>query len=101
MTRYVRRPDADARPIGQKLATVDEAIAEGWYGYVGKGQGLQVIPDIQPYESPLGTGEISSRRARREEMKRHNVREVDPSEFKPKYTNERFARKYGLPLHQG
>ena len=36
--------------------------------------------DIQPYRSPLGTGEISSRSGRREDLKRGNCREVDPSE---------------------
>ncbi len=57
-----------------------------------------VISDIEPYKSPLGTGVVGSRMARREELKRHNCREVDPSEFKPAYINERFTKKHGLQL---
>ena len=57
------------------------------------------IPDVTPYLSPLGTGLVTSRSQRREEFKRHNCRETDPSEWKTGYTNERFARKHGLKLH--
>lgn len=62
---------------------------------------LQIISDIEPYKSPLGTGVVGSRRERREELKRSGCREVDPSEFKAQYKNERFARKHGLPLSEG
>ena len=41
----------------------------------------QYMPDTRPYLSPLGTGEVSSRSQRREELKRHGCREVDPSEL--------------------
>lgn len=58
----------------------------------------QIMRDIPEYRSPLGTGTISSRSHRREDLKRANCREVDPSEFKPTYLNERFARKHGLPF---
>lgn len=54
--------------------------------------------DITPYMSPLGTGEIGGRRQRREDLKRAGCREVDPSEFKPTFRNEKFARKHGLPF---
>lgn len=57
-----------------------------------------VMADIPEYRSPLGTGTITSRSHRREDLKRGNCREVDPSEFKPKYINPRFARKHGLPF---
>lgn len=57
-----------------------------------------IMSDIPEYKSPLGTGLITSRSHRREELKRHNCREVEPGEFKPKYINERFARKHGLPF---
>lgn len=40
----------------------------------------QVMSDAAAYLSPLGTGEIDGRYARREDMKRGNCREVDPSE---------------------
>ncbi|HEX6963274.1 MAG TPA: hypothetical protein VF175_15510 [Lacipirellula sp.] len=61
---------------------------------------LQIVPDIKGYLSPCGTGWIDGRAARREDLKRTNSREVDPGEFKVKYTNPRFARKYGLPLSE-
>lgn len=41
-----------------------------------------VVGDIEPYRSPLGTGEITSRSHRREDLKRGGCREVDPSEYK-------------------
>ena len=39
-----------------------------------------VIGDLPAYKSPLGTGVIEGRSARREDMKRGDCREVDPSE---------------------
>lgn len=54
-----------------------------------------IVSDIPAYKSPLGTGWIEGRTARREEMKRHNVREVDPSEYRPTYHNKDFAKKLG------
>lgn len=39
--------------------------------------------DYAPFKSPLGTGWIDGKYARREHMKQHGLREVDPSE-KPK-----------------
>lgn len=59
---------------------------------------LHIVRDLPAYKSPLGTGWVEGRRARREEMARHNVREVDPSEWKGGYRNPDFARKHGLPL---
>lgn len=56
-----------------------------------------VVSDIS-YRSPLSGKEITSRAQRREEMKVHGVREVDPSEKKPKdifYNNEKYARAAG------
>lgn len=44
-----------------------------------------VISDLPAYMSPLGTGLIDGRRARREDLKRHNCREVDPGEWRPKW----------------
>ncbi len=40
----------------------------------------QVMRDIPEYRSPLGTGLITSRSHRREDLKRGGCREVDPSE---------------------
>lgn len=55
-----------------------------------------IMSDIEPYKSPLGTGMITSRTERREELKRNGLREVDPSEFKAQYKNERFMNKHGI-----
>lgn len=44
-----------------------------------------VSSDIPAYKSPLGTGWIDGRRARREDLKRNNCREVDPSEHRVEY----------------
>lgn len=66
-------------------------LAEPWptscmahYGAREAAQSVFPLPsiwaDIAPYRSPLGTGEITSRSQRREDMKRGNCREVDPSE---------------------
>lgn len=57
--------------------------------------GPYIMSDIEPYRSPLGTGEVSSRSHRREDLKRGNCREVDPSEFKPTYHSKRFAQRAG------
>ena len=60
------------------------------------GKSIYVISDIPPYKSPLSMKVVDGRYARREEMKRYNVREVDPGEFKPVYHNKRFAERHGL-----
>lgn len=43
-------------------------------------KGVVMLRDLPGYRSPLGTGWIEGRRARREDMARGGVREVDPSE---------------------
>lgn len=55
--------------------------------------GFSIWSDLAAYKSPLGTGWVDGRAARREEMKRHNCRPVDPSEWKPTYTNQRYVEK--------
>jgi hypothetical protein len=57
-----------------------------------------ICSDIKPYMSPLGTGMIDGRKARREDLRRNDCREVDPSEYTPVFKNEKFARKRGLPF---
>ena len=42
-----------------------------------------IVSDLPAYESPLGTGLIEGRAARREDLKKGNCREKDPSEWKP------------------
>lgn len=51
-----------------------------------------VLSDIE-YKSPLSLKTITSRSQRREEMKVHGVREVDPSEYKPVYRNKKRAER--------
>ena len=47
-------------------------------------KGPFLMPDIEPYKSPLSRPDaphyITSRAERREELRRHDLREVDPSE---------------------
>lgn len=54
--------------------------------------------DLRPYKSPLGTGVVDGRTARREDLKRGGCREVDPGEFNAVYRNPAFAAKRGLEL---
>lgn len=63
-------------------------------------QPFQIMRDLPGYASPLGTGWIEGRAARREDLKRGNCREVDPSEWKGGYRNPSFATKRGLPLKE-
>ncbi len=56
-----------------------------------------LVRDVR-YVSPISRTEITSRSQRREEMKVHNVREVEPSEFTPVYQTKRWAeRQRGEP----
>lgn len=58
-------------------------------------KGPFIVSDIPAYKSPLGTGLIDGRAARREDLRRGGCREVDPSEYRPTYHNKEFARKLG------
>jgi hypothetical protein len=57
-----------------------------------------ILRDTPAYVSPVTGHVVDGRSARREDLKRSGCREVDPSEFKPVYRNERFAKKNGLKL---
>ena len=79
MTRYVWRDDGFyERTTGERMEA-PERIARPF-----------VVKDVN-YKSPLSGREITSRSERREEMKRHNVREVEPSEWKPTYRKKENA----------
>ena len=65
-----------------------------WYSRP-KVKAPNIMRDIETYKSPLGTGEITSRSHRREDLKRGGCREVDPSEFNAVYHNPKFARRLG------
>ena len=59
---------------------------------------LAIVPDIQPYQSPV-TGEvISGRRAKRADLDRHNCIDAGdlPSVTGGKLKNRAFAEKRGL-----
>lgn len=57
-----------------------------------------IMRDTPAYKSPVTGKVIEGRAARREDLLRSGCREVDPSEFKPVYRNERFAKKNGLQI---
>lgn len=50
-------------------------------------------PDLAPYRSPVTGQVIEGRVARREDLKRHDCREVDPSEWHGEYRREKYRRK--------
>lgn len=47
---------------------------------LGSGHGLQIIPDIDPYDSPVDGAYVGSRRDRREDLKRTNCRPFEKGE---------------------
>ena len=56
----------------------------------------QVSSDYQPYLSPLGTGWVDGRRARREDLARGGCRPQEKGEgLGGVYHNKDFARKWG------
>ena len=58
--------------------------------------GPYVASDLPAYKSPLGTGVVDGRAARREDLKRNNCREVDPGEFKPVFRDAKFCKQAGI-----
>jgi len=50
--------------------------------------GIMIQRDLPAYRSPLGNYMVEGRSARREDLKRNNCREVDPSEFKPQWRSK-------------
>ena len=78
MTRYRWTGDRFEDRDGKAMPTEERICAP------------MVVSDVT-YRSPLSGKEITSRSARREEMKRHNVREVDPGEFTPTYNSKKRA----------
>lgn len=65
-----------------------------------------VIRDIEPYRSPVDGKEISSRSARREDLKKNDCVPWEPgmgTKFKRtpgEYKSPKFAAKRGLPLRE-
>lgn len=74
--------------------------ADGVWIDKATGKPMRTGPDFVPspavmrdvhYMSPLSLKEVTSRSQRRDEMARHNVREVDPSEYRPTYRKKKNA----------
>lgn len=63
--------------------------------YVPPAPRVAVWGDLPAYKSPLGTGMVEGRAARREDLKRGNCREVDPGEFQPRLVAPENAGKPG------
>jgi hypothetical protein len=61
-----------------------------------------VLSDIPEYTSPIDGRLITSRSHRREDLKRNNCVEWEPSmsPTKGKFRNERFCKKYGLEVSE-
>lgn len=59
----------------------------------------QLMRDIHEYMSPVGSGLITSRSQRREDLKRHDCVEAPPRKHRG-YKNPAFAKKHGLPLNE-
>lgn len=63
-----------------------------------------VVSDIPEYRSPVDGRLISGRAQRREDLKRNNCVEYEPSlsptKGKREFKNARFAKKHGLPLSE-
>jgi hypothetical protein len=93
MAVFVYRPD---HPNADKFGMMPKEEAPPVSGV------FTYWPDIPNYVSPLGTGEITSRSQRKEELKRHGLREVEPSEGPhrdgSRYQNQNFMRKHGISV---
>lgn len=61
-----------------------------------------IISDIPTYRSPVDGRVISSRSERRDDLKRHNCVEWEPSmsPTKGKYRNKEFCKKRGLQVSE-
>jgi len=58
-----------------------------------------VCSDLPDYESPVTGKIVSGRAARREDLKRSGCVPADGIPRSRGYKNERFAKRYGLPLN--
>lgn len=59
----------------------------------------QLMRDIPEYMSPVGSGLITSRSHRREDLKRHDCVEAPPRKRRG-FKNKRFAAKHGLQVNE-
>ena len=79
---------------------VDRDGAEMPLPYAGQLCTPYVVSDIPDYQSPIDGRLITSRTHRREDLKRNNCVEYEPSlsPTKGKFKNKRFAEKRGLQV---
>lgn len=62
---------------------------------------IQVVSDIEPYQSPVDGGYVGGRAARRNDLKKHGCVPYEPMKNRPKgIGNPRFAKKHGLKLNE-
>ena len=81
MTRYLWDGDRFVnRKTGEPMAAPDRIALPS------------IVRDVE-YRSPLSRKLVTSRSQRREEMKIHGVREVDPGEFTPTYNTRKWAER--------
>lgn len=89
MTRYVWKDDGFYhRETGERMEAPERVCLPA------------VIKDVA-YFCPVSMKPVTSRSERREVMKRHNVREVDPSEYKPTYRHKKYAIRNGGEWDEG
>ena len=82
--RYVYRP---GDPAANENGMVAKEIATP--------KGIEIIRDIEPYQSPIDGRVIGSRREKREDLKRSGCVEYErPSHAPQGLTNLRFAKKH-------
>lgn len=60
----------------------------------------RVMRDTPEYHSPIDGRLISSRSARREDLKRNGCIEIDPPRKPKGYKNKAYAKKHNLPLRE-
>lgn len=83
MTKYVYRNGALVnKDTGEPLAIESKEICAPY-----------ITSDIPAYFSHASGKWVEGRSARREDMKRAGVRELDPSEFKPQYRDKKRAER--------
>ena len=91
MTAFVYRPD---HPLANENGMVDRDIAPPRNVDT---KSIYIIPDIKEYRSIVSNKVIDGRRDRREDLKRNQCREVDPSEFTPVARTAKWAKRLNVP----
>ena len=90
MTRYLFDKEGYLvdRKTGERLNTPERVVRP------------MIMRDIPTYKSPVTGKPVTSRSERREDLLRTNSREVDPSEFRPVYSDKEHAKASGSKDYQ-